>query len=498
MEVFACGFSHESHSFSGRLTTVADFVGAQPGSIDAQPDLIDSRSIEGGILCAARDYGWNLTFPFFAQAIPSGPVTTEAFEIIAGRLMEGLANAGRVDGIFLPLHGSMFVVDYPDSEGEIIKRVRAFVGADVPIAVLLDLHANVSDLMAESADILTSYRTTPHTDHWETAHRAATLLDRTMRQEIRPHSHVSRLPMMAGLDMGRTIDPSGPMRSLMAVARDIERNDSRILDISLNAGFYYGDVRDAGPSVIVVGDGQDAGQTEVAERLMREAWATRDYVSITHLPVPEAVDKAITAAAEPRDGPIILADYTDGMMGGAYGDGTELLAELLRRDPLGTVVGPVFDPVSVSEAVAAGEGSTVTLDIGGRHDASYGGGPIRVMAEVLSRTDGRYRRKGPYATGTNGDMGNSVLVRAGNVSILLVSLACQPEDREQYRLVGIDPENVAIIAMKGINHFRADFEPIAHEIIFVDSGGLISVDFTRFPFRNVRRPIWPLDDGVEA
>jgi len=494
MIVYACGFSHESHSFSKRLTTIEDFAGAVSGSIDAQPDLIASRSIEGGILSAARDFGWTLTFPFFAQAIPSGPVTTEAFDIIAGRLIDGLKRLGKVDGVLLPLHGSMFVVGYPDSEGEIIARVRDVVGPEVPIAVLLDLHANASDRMTALADIATSYRTTPHTDHWETAHRAAALLDRAMRGEIRPCATVARLPMMAGLDMGRTIDPEGPMRQLLDVARAIECDDPRILDVSLNAGFYYGDVEDAGPSVIVVGDGEDAGHVAVAERLIREAWKTRDYVSIAHLPVAEAVAKAIAVPA--GDGPVILADYTDGMMGGGYGDGTALLAELLRIDPAGTVVGPIFDPVSVGVARGSGVGATVALTIGGRQDPTYGGGPISVAAEVVRLSDGDYRRKGAYATGTIGHMGDCALVRVGQVSILLVSLLCQPEDREQYRIVGVDPERTTIMAMKGINHFRADFEAIAREIIFVDSGGLVSVDFTRFPFRNVRRPIWPLDADV--
>ena len=494
MIVYACGFSHESHSFSTKLTTLADFAGAEAGSIDRQIDLIASRSIEGGILSAAKDFGWQLTFPFFAQATPSGPVTTEAFETIARRLLDGLERAGPVDGVLLPLHGSMFVVDYPDSEGEIIERVRRAVGPDVPISVLLDLHANVSDRMARGANILTSYRTTPHTDHWETAHRAATLLDKAMHKQINPISCVARLPMMAGLDMGRTIDPEGPMRKLLAVAREIEQSDPRILDISLNAGFYYGDVLDAGPSVIVVGDGPEAGHAAVAQRLMREAWLTRDLVSITHLPVQDAITEALKIPEGP--GPVILADYTDGPMGGAYGDGTQILAALLRADPPGTVVGPIYDPEAVELARTAGVGATLTLSIGGRHDPDYGGGPVTTEITVRCLSDGRYRRKGPYATGTIGEMGQSALVQVGNVLILLVSLLCQPEDREQYRIVGIEPETTNLLAMKGINHFRADFEPIAREIIFVDSGGLVSVDFTRFPFQNVRRPIWPLDPGV--
>jgi len=495
MKVYACGFSHESHSFSSRLTTLADFAGAEPSSIAEEPGLATTRSIEGGILSAAADYGWDLTFPFFAQATPSGPVTGHAFETLSARLLDGLRSLRGVDGVFLPLHGSMVVEGIPDSEGEIIDRVRAVVGPNVPIAVLLDLHANVSDRMVAGANILCSYRTTPHTDQWDTARRAALLLDRTMRGEIHPNVTVARLPMMAGLDMGRTIDPNGPMAVLQRVAREIEQNDPTVLDISLNAGFYYGDVFDVGPSVTVTGDSVAPRHAEIANQLMRKAWETRDYVSVTHLSVPDAVSRA--ADIPTGSGPVILADYTDGPMGGGHGDGTLLLAELLKADLPGTVVGPLYDPESVQLAMAAGVGVGVSLNIGGKQDPAYGGAPVPAHVVVKRLSDGAYTRRGPYATGTIGQMGDTALVAIGNVDILLVSLRGQPEDREQFRIVGIDPEGVNVLAFKGINHFRADFEAISREIVFVDSGGLVSVDFTRFPFRNVRRPIWPLDLEVQ-
>jgi len=184
-------------------------------------------------------------------------------------------------------------------------------------------------------------------------------------------------------------------------------------------------------------------------------------------------------------------------MGGGHGDGTLLLAELLKADLPGTVVGPLYDPESVQLAMAAGVGVGVSLNIGGKQDPAYGGAPVPAHVVVKRLSDGAYTRRGPYATGTIGQMGDTALVAIGNVDILLVSLRGQPEDREQFRIVGIDPEGVNVLAFKGINHFRADFEAISREIVFVDSGGLVSVDFTRFPFRNVRRPIWPLDLEVQ-
>jgi microcystin degradation protein MlrC len=495
MIVFAGGISHESHSFSNRLTQLQDFAGAESGAIAAQPHLIETRSREGGVLRAASELGWELVFPFFAEATPSGPLTVSTFETLTDRLICALAALEQVDGVLLLLHGAMFAENFGDTEGEILARVRTVVGSMVPIAVALDPHANVTDRMAATADILTSYRTTPHTDMWETSYRAARLLDDAVAGRTRPKVRVARLPMLAGMDMGRTIDPNGPMCQLLSMAREIERDDPDVLDISLNAGFYYGDLLEAGPSVTVTGNGGGQKFAAIAARLMREAWKTRDFVSIRHVKVKEAV--AYAAAAARGHGPLILVDYTDGPFGGGHGDGTELLGALLEENIEGTVVGPIFDPSAARASMEAAVGAVVSLSVGGHTDPAYGGGPIELTGKVLSISDGVYIRKGPFSTGTIGHLGPSALVQVGNVAVVLVSHRVQPEDREQYRLFGINPEETNILACKGINHFRADFEPISRELVFVDSGGLVSVDITQFPFRNVRRPIWPLDPNVE-
>jgi microcystin degradation protein MlrC len=494
MIVFACGISHESHGFSSRLTHLDDFQGAEPGSIESDPDLARTRSTEGGILCAAAERNWDLRFPFSARATPSGPLTTRTFETLTERLITELEKQGRVDGILLALHGAMAAENYPDCEGEILERVRGIVGFDVPIALPLDLHANFTDRMARLATITTSYRTTPHVDQWETSHRAACMLDDAMRGKTRPRVYVARLPMLAGMDMGRTLDPDGPMSCLQRAAREIEREDPGVLDIALNAGYYYGDVFEAGPSVTVTGDGEDSRYADIAKKLMRAAWETRSYVSVKHVSVSEAIDR--TRAVPLGKGPIILADYTDGPMGGAHGDGTRLLSALLAENAPGTVVGPIYDPVAAESATAAGINASVSLPVGGIGDQEYGGPPVTVSGVVMSTSDGDYVRKGAYETGSVGHCGKGVRIQSGNVSVIVVSKRVQPEDREQYRIFGIDPESVNILACKGINHFRADFEPIARELVFVDTGGLVSVDFTRFPFKHVRRPIWPLDRDV--
>lgn len=492
--VFACGIQHESHSFSKRFTQLSDFLNADVGAIDGAPELRNTRSTEGGILCAAEERNWDLRFPFSAHATPSGPLTRETFETLADRLISELRKVESVDGVLLALHGSMFAEHCPDCEGELLERVRGVVGIKVPIAITLDLHVNFSDRMARLANIATSFRTTPHTDQWETSHRAACLLDDAMHGRTHPRIYISRLPMLAGMDMGRTIDPEGPMNRLLSMARKSEAENPGVLDISLNAGFYYGDIPEAGPSVIVIADGESASYQEISKTLMLAAWESRNYVSLKHFSVEDAINRAL--AVPPGKGPVMLVDYTDGPAGGAYADGTRLLAALLAKNPENTVVGPIFDPEAVDAAARAGEGARVRLMVGGKTDQTYSGPPIEVVGDVVRLSDGDYIRKGPFSTGTVGHFGKSVLIQCDNVSVILVSRRQQPEDREQYRIFGINPEDVNILACKGINHFRADFEPISRELIFVDTGGLVSVDFTRFPFKNVRRPIWPLDPDV--
>lgn len=492
MIVFACGTVHESHSFNRIPTPLSAFHCAMPGDIAAQPHLLGTRSIEGGVLMAASELGWDLHFPFVAQATPSGPLTRDCFKVLTDRMIDALRSIGAVDGVLMPLHGAMCAVDEVDCEGVMIARVREVVGPEVPIAIALDPHANVTDRMARLADILTSYRTTPHVDQWDTTYRAAQLLDAAMRRRTQPKLYVGRLPMLAGMDMGRTLDPAGPMAQLQSAARGIEQTEPGVLNIECNAGFYYGDVAEAGPSIVVTGDGDDPRYQKVADDLILDAWKSREFVSITFTPLDEAIERA--RRVPDGKGPLILVDYTDGPAGGAHADGTTLLALLLAADIPGTVVGPIFDPEAAALAITAGQDASLSLSVGGRVDPAYGGGPVALEATVDRVSDGRYLRKGPFATGTIGEFGPSASLSTGNVRVIVVSQRVQPEDREQYRLFGIDPEDVNILACKGINHFRADFEAISRELVFVDTGGLVSIDFTIFPFRNVRRPIWPLDE----
>lgn len=494
-KVFVGALMHESHGFCLRPTTMADYEAYQLARGPGLLEMFSGSATElGGFLAAADTAGWAVVPGLAASAWPAGPLTAGTFTALLDEMAEGVRQALPLDGVYLALHGSMSAEGCDDAEGEILSRVRAVTGPDLPLAVSLDLHANVSEAMSRQADVLTAYRTTPHIDMAETGARAAGLLGRLMAGE-RLVTRRSQWPMLAGLDLGRTIDPSGPMPQVLARARELEATQG-IHEISICAGYSYGDKACAGPSVLVVCD--PAATTEadaIGDELNAMAWQTRAVQTIEFRPMAEIIDRMRAALRDPLPGgPLIVADYSDGVAGGGYGDGTRLLQAMIGADLRGAVYGIFHDPVFAKAAIEAGPGAGISGQLGGRGDPAFGGGPIPVSATVMRLSDGKYRRKGPFATGTPGDLGPSALVDIAGIRVTVCTARMQPEDREQFRIFGITPESERVLAFKGINHFRADFEPIAGAVAFVDTGGLVSPDLRQFPYRRVRRPVWPLDD----
>lgn len=493
-KVFAAGLIHESHAFSKLPTTLENFKSEMlaVGEEEILAKNKGTRTEYGGFIDVAEQFGWEMVHSVVGFAGPSGLLTKETLEFFIRRMEEDLRKAMPVDGLMLMLHGSIGAEGVPDAEGEILRRLRAIAGPDIPIAVTLDLHANVSNEMIRHANLITSYRTTPHIDMYETGERGARLLQQVMDGNIQPKLYLARRPMIGGLDLGRTVDPNGPMVRLLNMARQYEKDVGGVLDISVHAGYSYADFPEIGPSVVVVGDGENAIYQEIAEKLMDYAWEIRAESTITMLSIDEMKE---SVKRDPGGkGPLIVVDYTDGVYGGAYGDATNVLKGLLEADVPGTVFGPLWDPELVKEGTAKGVGAVITADVGGKCDPAFGGGPLRLTGTIEAVSDGKYIRKGPYRTGSEGSMGPSILIHLGNVRLIVCTNRVQPEDREQFRIFGIHPEEVNIIGFKGVNHFRADFEPIARGLLFVEGGGLVSTDLRVFSYQHVRRPAWPLDE----
>ncbi len=480
--------AHETNTFSIVPTTLENFrrrVFLTANEIPAQRR--GTRSEFGATFEAADTFGWTLIHPLAASANPSGMVTSEAFETLAGLLLAGAA--GGIDGALLHLHGAMVTENYEDGEGELLRRLRAIVGPDVPIVVTLDLHGNITAQMAACANALIAVRTYPHVDYYERAWQGADLLQKAMEGKLRPRTVIARRPMLRGLNGGRT--QIGPMRELIERGEALEL-EGRALVVSVCAGFTAADIRDIGPSVTVTTDNNDAAGQAIAEEFIDYAWKTRDYVSVTNRSIADAVRHA-KSGEDQHDRPLVMADVTDNPGSGHYGDSTDLLRAMIAADLQNTAFYAIYDPQAVRDALTIGVGKVGAITLGGKHDPAAGGGPLTVSGHVVAVTDGVIQTFGPMGGGVWRDYGLSALLRVGGIEIVLISNNGQATDTAQMTSLGCDPTRKNTVAVKSNHHFRAAFEPLAREVITVDGGGLGSVILRNAAFKNVRRPIWPLD-----
>jgi len=478
--------SHETNTFSNIPTDRHQF---ETRHLHYGGEIVETfrgtGTCLGGMIDAAAQRGATLIPSVAASASPAGLVTREIYAHVKERLLRDLEAAGALDGVLLDLHGAMVVEGLDDGEGDLIQAVRRVVGPGVPIAVSLDFHGNISETMVREADLLHGYKTYPHVDMGERGAEAAERVLDVIGKRIKPTVALRKPPLLPPL--GNQGTARGPMRRLYDMATEMEK-DPKVVSISIFAGFPYADIPDAGFAVYVVTDGDQALADRLADQIANTAWAHRHEFIHKALPVAEAVARAQAAAGQP----IVLADMADNTGGGAAGDGTEVLRELIRVGARSAVVACLWDPKAVAECVRAGVGASVTLDVGGKVDDRHGA-PLKVTGVVRTLSDGRFIHKGPMARGLPGRLGTTAVLDVNDIKVILISYRGQTLDPEMIRFVGLDPLDHKILVVKSTIHYRAAFEPIAREIIEVDAPGLSSSNLARFDFSRIRRPIFPLD-----
>lgn len=489
--VLTAEFAHETNTFS-RLITGKQAFRAQYALIgdEAITARGEANTELAGFLDTGRQYGWQVEHVLSAAAGPGGKVERAAFDWLCDPIVAALER-GSFDGILLGLHGASVLDFSEDGEGELLRRLRAALRDEIPIAVTLDPHANVSREMCSLADILVAFRTYPHVDMRETGRRAGAILQRTMAGEITPRTvRVSR-PMLEEANGGRT--DAGPMIERLAAAAKYEQH-ADVFAVSINAGFASTDIAEVGPTVLVTCQGDLDRHTAFAETLADDIWSRRHEVLNDYLTVEAAA--AAAAVFDPRNGPLVIADYADNPGAGAYGDSTALLGALLEAGVKSACFGPLVDGEVARALHRAEVGERIKVVLGGKIDAAFGGGPLTLEGELVSVSDGNYVGDGPILGGLARSYGPTAVLRVEGIEILIVTIAKQMLDLQQFKAFGIQPELQQVIALKSMQHFRAAFEPIAAKVIVCDSGALCTPHYERLPYRNVRRPIFPLDQDA--
>jgi len=487
--VLIAGFQHETNTFSGLPTGLDAYRSRDLYLNDEVATKLRGTQTEiAGFLDACETYGWTPIHPIYANATPSGKVTEEAFEYVAREIAGCLERDGPFDAILLALHGAMVCEHVDDGEGELLGRIRQLAGPDVPIAVTLDLHANVTDRMAERADVMIAYRTYPHIDQYEVATEVAALIDRTLRGEIKPKTVIARGAMIDGADHGRTTSP-GPMTEVLSSAAKLQAQPG-VLAATVAAGFPWADIRETGPAALIVGNDESSRYQDMAEALIGEVWEKRDRTTVETVSVEEAM--AVVTASDSGGKPIVLADFGDNPGGGGYGDSPGLLRGMIDAGLEDALYATIYDPVSVQTCIDNGLGAQVVLALGGKIDPQYGK-PIPVTGTVVAGTDGKFKLEGPMMAGLGVSMGPTVVLQVGGIKIVIASTRFQVYDLMVFRHARIEPAEASVVAVKSAHHFRAAFGPLASEIICVDAGGLTSRNYKHLNYEKVRRPVFPLD-----
>jgi microcystin degradation protein MlrC len=479
------GLHHETNSFAPQRATFERFEEADGWPPLSRGDALIANTagvnlaVAGFIEAALVQH--ELVPMSWANACPSGPVTRDAFERLAAMLVDDLRAAMPVDGIFLDLHGAMVCEHLEDGEGELLRRLRA-VAPDGPLVAALDLHANVSVEMVERADVLVAYRTYPHVDLAVTGARCLPLLEQRMggRRFAKAHRRIDYL-----IPLPWQCTDLEPARSLYASLAELEADG--LASASICTGFPAADTPVCGPSVLAYAE-DEAVVAAAADRLA-QGFADAEARFVGRLWTPdEAVAHALALAGRR---PIILADTQDNPGGGGSSDTTDLLAALIAADAPSAVLALIADGDLAGRAHTAGEGGVlVAQPLGGRH-GPVGVTPLVEDWEVVRLGDGRFTATGPMYAGSTMDLGPMALLRprrTPGVEVAVSTRRVQAADQEILRHLGVEPATRGILALKSSVHFRADFAPLASEILIVRAPGACVADPSELPF--TRLPGW--------
>ncbi len=483
LRIAAAGFMHETNTFVPRPTTFDDFAVAQqyPGLCFGEDMLrqVSGRNLGiAGFAEVASRAGHRIMPLCWSFAQPGGVVTDHAFERIAAMIVEPL---GRLDPdlVFLELHGAMVTESFEDGEGELMRRVRAVVGPDVPIVCTLDLHGNITRRSVETASLMTAYRTYPHVDWGDTGRRAARFLPDVMRWGAKPATAFQRYDALIPVTAQSTYTEPG--KSLYAMIETLERKHG--VALSLMMGFPPADIAECGPCAFAYGGTQPAVDAAVADMMAAFARAEPAYAAHKPLPQAEAVSRAI-ALAKTATKPVVIADTADNPGAGASSSTTGMTRELLKQKAANAMVLIAHEPEVAAAAHAAGIGATIDATLGVHVDGP-GQKPLEGPWKVLGLSDGRFVGTGPMLGDARCELGPTALIGKDGVQVLVGSIRQQPLSRNTIRHLGVDPGKLGIIVVKSSVHFRNDFQDFAAEVIVADSPGANPPDRRRLKYKRL-------------
>lgn len=487
MRIAVASLMQESNTFAPVPATVQTFA---DGYLLEGPSVMELRgtaSEVGGFLDVFEATGVDVVPVLAAQAISGGVVLAPDFATLRDKILAGIRGAGHLDGIAIALHGAMVADGEDDASGAMLAAVRDAVG-DLPLSATMDSHANLTQRMIDHADIVLSYRTYPHVDLDETGRRAARLLLEMLSNRFKPALALSKVPMLLPAESHPVAKE--PMKGLWAEV-DRLRKRAAIVEGGLCPVQPWLDLPDLGFGVLIVTNGDPVGARTAAEDLARRAWADRHAFQAPLLETRDAIRRAL----EVPDGPVVLSESADATGAGSPGDSTVVLRALQEARVQAPTLLTVVDPDAARRCSSAGVGSRVSIMVGGK--IGRFSTPVLVEGVVRLARPVEFTFMVGY-TGTVARMGQTAVVESGSMHLVLTEHPVMTSDPALYRAVGLEPKSAKIVIVKSPAQFRAAYEPIASEIISLDSEGHSPPNLRRLRFARRPRPCFPFEDPDDA
>jgi microcystin degradation protein MlrC len=478
VKIFAAGVATETNTFSPLPTGRDDFNvlrGKDVREGTGRNANLDLTEIWGR---PASARGAQFIFSLMAFAQPAGITVKSAYEALRDEMLSDLKAAVPVDVVLLMLHGAMVAEGYDDCEADMIRRVRAVVGPETVIGAELDLHCHLSPTMIAPADVVITYKEYPHIDINDRAQELFELAVATKLGKIRPTMALFDCRMVGMYPTTRQ-----PLRGFVDAMGEAERRKG-VLSVSFGHGFPYADVPDVGAKVLVVTDNDQALADTVAREFGLRVYGLRQEIGFDSLSV--SMDEALSRALASRKNPVVVADQSDNVGGGAPGDSTFVLRWLLEHEATDTGLAIFYDPEVVRIAKRAGIGAKLSVRLGGKLGRSSGL-PLDLEVTVLSTLE-NHQHAFPQQSGEPWlfPLGDVVALRCtGQIDLVVSSERCQCFGPAIFTDLGIDPTRKRLLIPKSFQHFYGAFAPIADEVIYMAGAGALAPDPRRIPYRRL-------------
>lgn len=440
--------------------------------------------VGGALQVFADEPGIEVIPTFGARGITSGgTIAADDFTRLADQFLDALRKAPPADAVYFALHGAMAAENEDDPEGYLLTEARKILGEGIPLVASFDLHGILTDRMLEQTDAIVLYHTYPHVDFRETGQRAARLLLRILKGEVRPVT--ARVPIPALVRGDELITKTGFFGQLIREAQTIEQGPG-----GLSAGLFIGnpftDVLNLGCNTVVVTNGDPSRAEREAVRLAEAFWEQRERMQARLTSLEESVRQASATK-----GTVVLMDAADATSSGAPGDSNAILSQLVVAEYTGKALVPLVDPKAVEAAFTAGVGGTVTTAVGGAFDKRHQ--PLEITAQVRLLSDGRFRSE---SFGQEWFAGRTAVLQSKAITLVVTSRPVHLYDRSLFYAHGQDPRAFDLVVVKSPHcqpHMFADW---CGRLINVDAPGATSANVRTLGHTRCRRPMFPLDAKV--